>query len=106
MSTKTSKDSKKVDAVQATSYYLVKGEYTAEEALDITNDLFTKKINFHNQRSFSELIRFGKIDSSTDKRIMELKDDKEKAASIVKEAEKSGKKVRIVSEITIEILEE
>lgn len=83
---------------------LIKGEYTPAEALEIVEHLFSKKINFHEQNNFGKLIRTGAKDPITDKRIAELKDAFSQAKMLIKEAEVTGKRVRMNSTITFELI--
>jgi len=83
---------------------LVKGEFSPDEASEILVDLFSKKINFHEVKSFSEQIRFGTEDVKGLKRIKELKIARNSAIELIAEANKSGKSLRIYSTISIELI--
>lgn len=86
------------------TFDLVKGEFSHEEASEIINDLFFKKINFHEAKSFSQLIRFGVKDAHGQKRISELKLAQEQARALIAEAKESGKTVKVSSTILIELI--
>jgi hypothetical protein len=94
----------KITDLENGNFHLVKGEYTPEEAAEIVSDLFSKKINFHNLKHFSQQIRFGLNDDSVSKRVQELTDAKTKAIEIIENAKASDRKVKIHSTISIEIL--
>lgn len=83
---------------------LVKGEFTQEEAFEIVNDLFAKKINFHESKSFSQLVRNGQSDPAEHDRISELQNSREQSSQLIAEAKKSGKSLRVSSTITIELI--
>lgn len=83
---------------------LIKGDFAAEDAREIINHLLQKKINFHEIRSFGSEIRQGKKDGLSEQRMKELRAAMEHLAVIIKEAELSGKKLRIVSHIDVEIV--
>jgi hypothetical protein len=83
---------------------LIKGDFSPEEASEIVHDLFSKKINFHEVKSFSKLIREGVEDHKSAERIVELKADKKSAKELINEAEASGKTLRITSTVHIELI--
>lgn len=86
------------------TYDLIRGDFTPEEALEVVNDLFLKKINFHNAQSFSQMVRFGTKDPARERRIKELKLAQEKARELIQEAKESGKSIRVNSSISIELI--
>ena len=83
---------------------LIKGEFTPQEALEIVDHLFSEKINFHEKNNFSKFIRTGERDEATTQRIDELKDAFKQAKTVIEEAERSGKKVRMNSTISFELI--
>lgn len=86
------------------SFDLIKGDFSPEEALELVNDLFFRKINFNELKNFSQQIRFGEKDSKILDRINELKVSREAASDLIAEAKAAGKALRVKSTITIEIL--
>ncbi len=86
------------------TYHLVKGEFTHEEASEILNDLFSKKINFNRQKRFSQQIRFGEHDARIDQRINDLEHAYANAQKLVSEAAETGRRIRLNSEILIELI--
>jgi hypothetical protein len=95
---------KQSTAIQQGQYDLIKGDYTPEEAFEIIVHLLMKKMNFHEMKSFSQQIRFGLEDEASLKRIEELKISKEAIKQLVKEAKLSGKRMRVKSNITVELI--
>jgi predicted transglutaminase-like cysteine proteinase len=89
---------------EQTSYDLIKGEFEADDALDIINHMLQKKINFHETRIFSQEIRFGEKDEKSMKRIKELKQVNKELNERIKEAKAIGKSIRISSSISIELV--
>ncbi len=83
---------------------LIKGEFSPEDASEIINHLLTKKIRFHEIRSFSSEIRLGEVDSNSMKRVHELKSSQESINAIIKKAKDAKKNLKISSTISIEII--
>ncbi|MGB6037138.1 MAG: hypothetical protein WBG42_12775 [Cryomorphaceae bacterium] len=90
--------------VEKADYDLIKGDFTPEEALEILIYLIDKKINFHELKTFSNEIRFGKVDQKSKTRSEELKQSKASMKEFIRSAQENGKTVRIKSAVTIEIL--
>ena len=86
------------------NYDLIKGEFSHEEAADIFNDLFYTKINFNEQRRFSQDIRFGEYDPRIDKRLAELRAAKKEVLERVEEAKAQGKTLKVSATINIELI--
>lgn len=97
-------DEKQAVVVGKGAYELVKGDFSPEDASEIINDLFCKKINFLEVKSFSELIRFGSKDSSMLQTISELRIAKDQAKELIAKAKASGKNLRVNSIISIELI--
>lgn len=83
---------------------LIKGEFSPEDASEIINHLFAKKINFHERRNFSDEIRLGEVDQNSKERIQELKESKALLNEFLKYAKEQGKNLRIESTISVEII--
>lgn len=83
---------------------LVKGEFTLEEAAEIINDLFMKKINFNEVKAFSQFVRKGAKDPQTLERIEELKRARQQAQQLIATAEREGRSIRLESTISIELI--
>ncbi|MGB8704813.1 MAG: hypothetical protein WCD31_07275 [Gillisia sp.] len=102
MSSKTSPE--EISIIDKETYVLVKGRFDPEEAAEIVNTLFSKKINFHDLKSFSDGIRFGSQDETSEKRIKELKAARENAKRLLELAKSTGKSIRLNSEILVELV--
>ena len=86
------------------SFELINGEFSHAEAMEILVDLFSKKINFHELKSFSHLIRVGEEDSKSSARIKELMDAKQQIREMLEDAGQDGRSVRLKSTISIELI--
>jgi hypothetical protein len=95
---------KTVDTVEKGTYDLIKGDFSPEEAAEIMNDLFAKKINFHTQKGFGQLLRFGSKDPKSVQRISELELTQEQILELIAEANNTGKSLRVNSIISIELI--
>ncbi len=82
---------------------LIEGTFSDIEAKEILINVFTQKINFHQRKNFSSQERFGKVDATASKRIIELKKGMEQALAIVELAQKNKQNISISSEINITI---
>ena len=90
--------------IEKGQFELIKGDFLPKDGLEVCNHLILKKINFHEVRSFSSLIKSGSADQSSLKRIEELKQDKEAIKSLVRQAQEQGKTLRIKATISIELI--
>lgn len=85
------------------SLKLIDGNFSPEEALEILLNLFSSKIQFHQNKNFSSQIRFGKEDAMATKRTPELKGCIEELSSLVKEAAAKNQHISITSFVNISI---
>jgi hypothetical protein len=88
-------------------YELVKGQFTASEAMDIVQALFDQKINFHKLQRLSWYE--GNVHANTefpDGRISQLLRDKELAREFLMSHKAEGKKYRIIGNLEIERIDE
>lgn len=95
---------KTVLEVKQENFNLIQGEFSPNDALSIVTDLYSKKINFHELKNFSQLIQFGAKDSATNHRILALKEAKKQASEFINSAKIGGRSVRVKASISIEIL--
>lgn len=86
------------------SFTLINGEFTPKDAREILNHLIMEKINFHDRKNLSSQIRYGYKDENSIIRVNQLKKGKLVANETIMEAENKNRKVRITSNITIEII--
>lgn len=84
---------------------LIEGEFDALEANEILQNIFSTKINFHKMKNFSSQERFGIEDQTAIKRLPVLILNLEKLNNIIANAELHNKKLKISSEIKIELLD-
>jgi hypothetical protein len=84
---------------------LVKGSFTVEEAKDILLTLLNNKINFHQMKNFSLVERFGMPEFGSQKRIDELKLNREELTDFFKSAEAKNLTFSIDSVIQIRMNE-
>ena len=92
-----------IPTVTKETFDLIKGNFTPAEALEIINDLFSKKIHFNELKSFSQEIRFGSVDPNLQKRIQELKMSREEVKQVLANAIEGGKSLKVSSTVQIEI---
>lgn len=85
-------------------FELIKGEFSPEDAKEIISHLIQEKINFHNNRSFSQILRSGNGCEWSLTRIEELKESKEAIKVLLDTAKEEGKSLKIKSNIIIEIV--
>lgn len=90
--------------VENGTFSLINGDFTPDEASEIVNDLFSKKINFHEVKSFGHQIRYGTEDQARLQRIEELKESRQQAGQLIEEAKQAGKSLRVQSVISIEFI--
>lgn len=55
------------------NFNLIDGEFSPEEAIKILCDMYASKIQFHEKKKLSALIKNQTLDSSSDERIKNLK---------------------------------
>lgn len=85
------------------SYDLVRGVFTHEEAAEIVEDLFLKKINFNKQKNFRRFIQMGQESTEIEERIHELKKAYKQAEKQIQKAKEEGKQLSISSTIIINV---
>lgn len=85
-------------------YDFIKGDFSAEDAQEIIRHLFTKKISFHELKSFSSQIRFGTKDHDSLDRIIALRECMSAIEKEILLAKEQGKTVRLSSKIHIELI--
>lgn len=85
-------------------YDFIKGDFSAEDAQEIIRHLFTKKISFHELKSFSSEIRFGTKDQDSLDRIIALRKCMNTIEKEILLAKELSKTVRLSSKIHIELI--
>jgi nitrogen regulatory protein PII len=82
-------------------FKLIDGEFSQTEAMEVLNNVFSGKIQFHQTKNFSSQIRFGKEDEFSIKKIAQLKESIEKISKMIKEAKMGDGKIKITSVVNI-----
>lgn len=80
---------------------LINGNFSPTEAKELLMNLFINKINFHQNKNFSSLERYGKEDETATRRIPELKESVEAISRIVNEATTQNLNIVITSTVNI-----
>ncbi|HVM86818.1 MAG TPA: hypothetical protein VMT76_01430 [Puia sp.] len=86
-------------------FTLIKGFFSADEAMTILHSLFDYKINYHNMEIFgiTERMKYADIGRHT-KRVEELKSEKEKLELFLKDAQEKNFRLSIEGQIKIEMV--
>lgn len=95
---------KQIPTLGKGTYELVRGNFSPEEATDVLLELFLKQINFQAIKNFSQQIRFDAEDLQGLQRINELKMAKDLVMALIAEAKESGKSIRVISTVSIELI--
>lgn len=80
---------------------LISGSFTPDEAKEILFEMLTSKINFHNVKSLSSLVRFNNPNLESELRIKELQQTKEQLIELIQQALADNLNLNV--EATIEI---
>lgn len=80
---------------------LITDLYTPDEAKEILLDMVKSKINFHNIKSLSALVRFNQPDPESESRIKELQEAREELLALIQQAENDNLNLRIESTIKV-----
>lgn len=81
----------------------IDGEFKTKEAKELLMDLFTKKIQFHEMKNFSKLVRFGNEDFNSKARTSSLKESIELLSDFLEKHDNDKVRLYIHSEIRIEV---
>lgn len=85
------------------SIKLIEGEFNVSDAKEILVNLIQSKIQFHEKKEFSSLIRFGLKDSNSVKRIANLKKEMLELREFIQDLNEKKHKLIINTTIKIEI---
>lgn len=80
---------------------LMNGIFNPKDALDILMNAYSNKIQFHEMKNFSSIVKEGKEDESALLRIDELKQCKEAILKIISDAEFNNCSIEIFTEVQI-----
>lgn len=89
---------------QEENLILLNGIYGATEAKEIIYDLLTSKIKFHSLKNLRSIEQLGKSDPVSERRIEQLKADREKLDKIISAALKDGAELKIAANIEIQTI--
>lgn len=99
-----SKSMEQISTQIETGYYtLIDGSFNTEDGSEIVNELIHKKISFHRLRAFSDRLKFGIEDHWSKRRISALQRTQREFNDLVNKAKLSGKSLRIISTVHVEI---
>lgn len=90
--------------IKEQTFQLIEGNFSTADGREILENIFNSKIQFHTLNNFSVQERFGKDDDVAIERIPKLIKSLNDILTILKEAEVSGKRVKIKSEVLIQII--
>jgi len=85
---------------------LIDGTFNVAEAKDILMNMFTMKINFHQQKNISHIERFGTPDDNSKAKVELLKAEMAKLETIITGATDKNVSLKVTSAIHIEYINE
>lgn len=91
------------DESEKKNYCLISGSFNPDAARQVLLSLINHKINFHRLNDWSHRERFGQDNPAAVKRVEELGQAREDIAQLLEEAAAMGLKLRIRSDIEIEL---
>jgi DNA-binding NtrC family response regulator len=86
------------------NFDFINGEFSPDEAYQLLESLFSKKINFHELKSFSHQIRNGESDKDSLSRSQELRGCKKSIEELTEYARLHNKTMQIQSTISIKLI--
>lgn len=86
-------------------YPIIKGEFEPNDVKSILFNFLTNKIKFHEMRNFSSVERNGEPDKISQSSIERLTLIKEQVDKVILEAEKSNKRLNVLAELNIQIID-
>ncbi|HNY54644.1 MAG: hypothetical protein IPP60_14195 [Sphingobacteriales bacterium] len=81
---------------------LIAGTFTPNEAEEILLEMIKSKINFHNLKNFTSMVKYDEPDYLSKQRIKELSELREEVIHFTREARESNRNLKIYSEICIQ----
>jgi dihydroorotase len=82
-------------------FKLIDGTFSQTEAMEILDNVFSSKIQFHKMKNFSSQIRFGKDDDFSKDRIVELNKIIEAITQLIKDPKIGNRKIKVTSVVNI-----
>lgn len=92
------------EASISSTHDLIKGTFSPDDALEILQDLFEKKINFNQQKCFKQHLKYGEQDPKVHARIKDLQAALQHVIQRITEAKDAGKSLQINGSLSIELL--
>jgi len=92
-----------IDGSEKKNYILINGSFSPDAARQVLMSLINYKIDFHQLSDWSHRERFGEKNLSALKRVEELSQTREDIAQLIEAASAMGLKLRISSNIEIEL---
>lgn len=93
---------KKSKVMNTEELNFIKGLFSTVEAKDILLNLIDNKIKFHNQKTFSEIERFGIKNEDSNTRINELLTSRSRIIDFIAKCQENNEEISIHSQISIE----
>lgn len=84
-------------------FKLIDSSYTVSEAREILLAIINSKIQFHQLKTFSHDIRFGRPDEHSEKRIKELEETRREIQNLLQEHENTEATFTVQSMLTLEL---
>ena len=85
---------------------LIDGTFNIAEAKDVLINMFTMKINFHQQKNVSHIERFGKPDEAAKEKVAFLKSELAKLETLIEHAGNNNATLKVTSAIHIDYINE
>ena len=85
---------------------LIDGTFNTAEAKDVLINMFTMKINFHQQKNISHIERFGTPDDNSKAKVEFLKAELAKLEAIIAAATNKNVTLKVTSNIHIDYINE
>ena len=87
-------------------YKLIEGSFSPAEATHVLLALVKSKMDFHNLEKLSNEERFGRDLAHSERRLVELRELREKLRAVCQSAAEGGMRVRVNGWIELELLPE
>jgi DNA-directed RNA polymerase subunit F len=85
---------------------LIDGTFSVAEAKDVLFNMYTMKINFHQQKNVSHIERFGKPDEAAKEKVAFLKSELAKLETLIEHAGNKNATLKVTSAIHIDYINE
>ena len=85
---------------------LIDGTFNTSEAKDVLINMFSMKINFHQQKNISHIERFGKPDEAAKEKVAFLKSELTKLETLIENAGSNNAALKVTAAIHIDFINE